>query len=66
MAPAEYRAKAAALRAKASEEPNTRLAAEFAGLARAYLRLATQAERNLRSDVCVEFGPKPALDGGAS
>jgi hypothetical protein len=60
-----YRKLAAQFLAKAVQAPNTPAAAQYDGLARAYLRLAEQAEQNLRADVWGEFGPKPRLDSEA-
>lgn len=50
----EYRAKAAELRAIASRESIPLLRDEFENLARAYLRLAEQAEQNEKTDVWYE------------
>ncbi len=64
MSPAEqYRKIAAQLRADALKTPNGKAAAELDHLARAYVRLAEQAEQNSRVDVWAEFGPKVRLDG---
>lgn len=64
MSPAEqYRKLAAELMSKAGAERNDGVAAELTALARSYLRLAEQAEQNGGTDLWVEFGPKPALDG---
>ena len=55
MTPAEqYRARAAAMTAKAKVEPSSVLRAEFENLSRAYLRLAEQAERNALTDLVYE------------
>jgi len=55
MTPADqYRMKAAELDAAARCETSARLKAEFEHLARAYRRLAEQAERNGRTDVVYE------------
>jgi hypothetical protein len=58
MTPADqYRIRAAELRAKAHEERNARLAAEYDHLAKSYIRLAEQADRNQNLDVTYE--PRP-------
>jgi hypothetical protein len=55
MTPAsEYRMKAAHLRALARVEVRTPLGREYDRLARSYVRLAEQAERNSRTDVVYE------------
>ncbi len=54
---------AAQLRADALKAPDDKAAAELDHLARAYVRLAEQAEQNSRDDVWTEFGPKVRLDG---
>ncbi len=59
----QYRKIAAELRARAAKEQNELWAAEWNILARAYLRLAEQADRNSFADIWVEYGPKPRLDG---
>ncbi|HET9616894.1 MAG TPA: hypothetical protein VFP74_06955 [Pseudolabrys sp.] len=56
-----YRKLAAELKAKAFNEPNAALASEYEHLARAYLRLAEQADRNERLDLHLEVGPEPRL-----
>ncbi len=61
MSSAEYRALAAELLAKAMKAPGRPGSAQLDALARSYLRLAEQAERNDRADVWAEFGPKPAV-----
>jgi hypothetical protein len=54
MTPADhYRIRAAELRAKAHEERNARLAAEYGHLAKSYI-LAEQADRNQNLDVTYE------------
>ncbi len=58
-----YRKIAAQLRSDALKAPNDKAAAELDHLARAYVRLAEQAEQNSRADVWAEFGPKVRLDG---
>jgi hypothetical protein len=59
----QYRMIAAELRARAAREQNELDAAELDKLARAYLRLAEQADRNSFADIWMEYGPKPKLDG---
>ncbi len=59
----QYRKIAAELRARAAREQNEFDAAEWDKLARAYLRLAEQADRNSFADIWMEYGPKPALGG---
>jgi len=49
-----YRNKAVEFRAKAQVESDLKRKAEFEHLARAYLRLADQAERNSHLDVAYE------------
>jgi hypothetical protein len=49
-----YRDKAVEFRAKAQVESDLKRKAEFEHLARAYLRLADQAERNSHLDVTYE------------
>lgn len=49
-----YRSKAVEFRAKAQVESDPRRKAEFEHLARAYLRLAEQAERNSHLDITYE------------
>ncbi len=49
-----YRNKAVEFRAKAQVESDLKRKAEFEHLARAYLRLADQAERNSQLDVSYE------------
>jgi len=50
----EYRAKAAHLRALARLESKRALGREYDRLARAYVRLAEQADRNSHTDVVYE------------
>lgn len=50
----EYRIKAAVLAAKAKHETSTELRLELESLARGYLLLAEQAERNSQFDVSYE------------
>ncbi len=59
-----YRIIAAELRARAAREQNELHAAEWDKLARAYLRLAEQADRNSFADIWAEYGPKPTLGDG--
>ena len=65
----QYRALAAQLRARAQNEESAQLRAEWEHLARCYVRLAEQADRNGHTDVTYEpilrsgyddFGPEPA------
>jgi hypothetical protein len=60
----DYRGKAVEFRAKAQVESDLKRKAEFEHLARAYLRLAEQAERNSQLDITYETparkdDPKP-------
>jgi hypothetical protein len=55
----EYRVRAANLRARAKREAKPSVRAELEGLAQSYLRLATQAERNSRTDIVYEWVPRP-------
>lgn len=57
----EYRIKAAEFHAYALTENNPKIRAEFENLARAYLRLAEQAQRNEQFDISYEPTP-PKLD----
>ena len=41
------------------------LAAQWEHLARCYLRLAEQADKNGQLDLSLEFGDRPMLDGPA-
>ncbi len=61
----QYRKIAAELRARAAKEQNKMWAAEWNILARAYLRLAEQADRNSFADIWMEYGPKPRLNKGS-
>lgn len=54
----DYRVKAAELRARARWETDPAIGAELEGLARAYLRLADQAERNSLIDLSYETPPR--------
>jgi hypothetical protein len=57
MSPADrYRALAAHLRSRAVQETAPSLRAQWANLARCYLRLAGQADRNSRTDIVYESG----------
>jgi hypothetical protein len=55
----DYRAKAAAMNARAKQESNLLIRAEFDNLALAYLRLAEQAERNAQANL-VDEPPRPS------
>jgi hypothetical protein len=57
----QYRIKAAESHARARGETSLLLRAEYENLARAYLRLAEQAERNALFDVTYE-PPPPKID----
>ncbi|MGE5165548.1 MAG: hypothetical protein ACM3IH_16175 [Sphingobacteriales bacterium] len=61
----EYRVKAAELSAKAACETDPRLQADLESLARSYMRLALQAERNSRFDLTYET-PLPKDDDPAA
>jgi hypothetical protein len=50
-----YRDKAAAICERARTEKNFLIRAEYENLARSYLRLATQADRNAQTDVVYEM-----------
>jgi hypothetical protein len=50
----EYRSKAAEIMERARDEADSRLCAELAKLAYAYLRLADQADRNALTDLVYE------------
>jgi hypothetical protein len=56
-----YRKLAADMKAKALRGRSPTLASECEHLARAYLRLAEQADRNERLDLHLEIGPGPTL-----
>jgi hypothetical protein len=56
-ADAEYRVKALELMAKATLEKDPALAAELENLARSFLLLAKQAERNTHFDISYETPP---------
>jgi hypothetical protein len=58
----EYLLKAAELSAKAQGEPDPARKVELENLARAYLRLAEQAERNRHTDIVYETPPKRDRD----
>ena len=51
-----YRAKAAQFLANAQTETDPRMIGELQNLARSYLRLADQADKNSHSDVAYEAG----------
>jgi hypothetical protein len=56
MSPADrYRALAAHLRTRATRETSPGLRAQWANLARCYVRLAEQADQNSRADIVYEF-----------
>ena len=56
MSPADrYRALAAHLRARATQETNLLLRGQWANLAQCYVRLAEQADANSRADITYEF-----------
>jgi hypothetical protein len=55
----DYRAKAASMQVRARQEQNPLIRAEFENLALAYLRLASQAERNAEADLIFETPPHP-------
>jgi hypothetical protein len=57
----DYVLKAAEFRARAEAETNPTVRNEFEHLARAYLRLAGQANRNNKTDITYE-PPPPKLD----
>ncbi len=59
----QYRRIAAELDARAAKESNSRLASEWAHLARCYRRLAEQADTNSFADVWLEIGAKPKFEG---
>jgi hypothetical protein len=55
----EYRTKATQMYERARVEPNGFIRAEFESLSLAYLRLASQADRNGTTDVVYETPPPP-------
>ena len=59
-----YRIKAAELHAQAQCQTTPRLQIQFENLAKAYLRLAEQADRNAEAEVVYE-PPPPKLDSEA-
>lgn len=62
----EYRVKAFEFRAMARSENDPGMRAEFENLARAYMRLAEQAERNSQLDLTYETPPiKKSQEGSA-
>ena len=54
----QYRVKAAEFSALSKAETNPRLQLEYAQMAAAYLRLATQADVNSQTDVVYETPPE--------
>ena len=60
-----YRLKAAEFQALAQDEKNMMFRMQFESLARAYLRLAEQAERNIQTDVTYEPPPTKIDDSDA-
>ena len=58
----EYLLRAAELSAKAQIETDPADKLEFENLARAYLRLAKQAERNSQTDIVYETPPEKKRD----
>lgn len=63
LTPAQYyRTTAAELRAMAVSSASAMLAAQWEHLARCYLRLAEQADKNGQLDLCLEFGDRPGLN----
>jgi hypothetical protein len=56
----EYHAKANEFLAKAAREIDPLLRSEYQQLGQGYLRLAEQAERNLRSDIVYQTPSRPA------
>jgi hypothetical protein len=54
-----YLMNAAFLFAKAEAEKDSAIKADFQNMARAYLRLADQAERNAQNDIVYETPPSP-------
>jgi len=58
----QYLLRAAELSAKAQAESDHTLKEEFQNLARAFLRLAEQAERNSHADIVYELPPKGDSD----
>ena len=58
----QYRKLAAELKAKAAKEQDQSFASELDVLARSFLRLAEQAERNSSTDLWLEVGPRLRLD----
>jgi hypothetical protein len=57
-----YRAKAADFAARATTEGNPFMRVELENLALAYLRLADQADRNIRNDIVYETPPAAASE----
>jgi len=54
----EYRVKAAELNALAKQELDPLRRAEYANLARAYVRLSEQADKNAGTDIVYETSPQ--------
>ena len=50
----DYRTKAAELRARARRERDTNIRSDLENLARAFVRLAEQADRNSQADISYE------------
>jgi hypothetical protein len=64
MTPAEYyRRVASELSAKAENTTLPQLAVQWRDLANCYLRLAEQADQNSLTDIAVELGAPPKLNG---
>jgi hypothetical protein len=60
MSPADrYRALAAHLRSRATQEQSLMLRTQWANLAQCYVRLAEQADQNSRADIVYEFNRAP-------
>ena len=58
-----YRRMAAHFRSKAAHERNAALAEQLDHLAKCYVRLAEQADRNSQQDLWFEIGPPSRLQG---
>lgn len=59
----EYRRTAADLLAKAGCAESMELSIQWEHLAKCYLRLAEQADKNAQGGLAIEVGPKPTLEG---
>ena len=59
----EYRRTAAELQAKAACAESSELAVQWEHLAKCYLRLAEQADKNAQGGLAIEVEPKPTLEG---